>query len=100
MAGVLPDRPSLETNFSFQGTVHNAGSYANALYFVIYSYGGYYNLQRVTDELINPLVNLPRCGATSIVFAATLYLLANCAYLAVLPLEIIKSSNLTVAANL
>ncbi|KAI8341793.1 amino acid permease-domain-containing protein, partial [Chlamydoabsidia padenii] len=80
---ILPDQPHLDDNFSFQGTVQNAGSYASALYF-----------------LINPLVNLPRCGATSIVFAATLYLLANCAYLAVLPVEVIKSAKLTVAANL
>ncbi|KAI8097349.1 amino acid/polyamine transporter I [Halteromyces radiatus] len=75
--GILPNRPSLTTNFSFNGTVQNAGSYANAIYF-----------------------NLPRCGATSIAFATVVYLLANCAYLSVLSLEMIKSSDLTVAAHL
>ncbi|CAO3594210.1 unnamed protein product [Absidia cylindrospora] len=100
MAGKLPDQPSLSDNFSFKGTIQSPGSYANAIYFVIFSYGGYYNLQRVTDELKDPLVNLPRCGATSITITTVVYILANCAYLAVLPLEVIKNSKVTVAANL
>ncbi|KAI8069427.1 amino acid permease-domain-containing protein [Gongronella butleri] len=61
MAGRLPDRPDFSANFSFDGTVNNAGSYANAIYYVIFAYG---------------------------------------AYLSVLSLDQIKSSNLTVAANL
>ncbi|KAI8086751.1 amino acid permease-domain-containing protein [Halteromyces radiatus] len=60
MAGRLPDRPNYQENFSFDGTLNNAGSYANAIYYVIFSY----------------------------------------AYLAVLPLDKIRSSDLTVAANL
>ncbi|ORX47743.1 hypothetical protein DM01DRAFT_264526 [Hesseltinella vesiculosa] len=60
MAGRLPNRPDYSVNFSFQGTVNSAGSYANAIYYVIYSY----------------------------------------AYLAVLPLDVITGSDLTVAANL
>ncbi|ORZ21151.1 amino acid permease-domain-containing protein [Absidia repens] len=60
MAGRLPDRPDFHENFSFDGTLDNAGSYANAIYYVIFSY----------------------------------------AYLSVLPLDEIRSSDLTVAANL
>ncbi|KAI9309648.1 amino acid/polyamine transporter I [Cunninghamella echinulata] len=100
LAGRLPNQPNLKENFSFQGTINNAGSYANAIYYVIFSYGGYYNLQKVTDELKDPIKNLPRCGVASVAFTTVLYLLANVAYLAVLPLEVIANSNLTVAANL
>ncbi|KAI8329370.1 amino acid permease-domain-containing protein, partial [Choanephora cucurbitarum] len=74
LAGRLPNQPDLSENFSFDGTLDNAGSYANAIYYVIYAYGG--------------------CLTTF------LYLLANVAYLAVLPITVIKSSKLTVASNL
>ncbi|CAO3645056.1 unnamed protein product [Cunninghamella blakesleeana] len=100
LSGRLPNQPNLKENFSFHGTINNAGSYANAIYYVIFSYGGYYNLQKVTDELKDPIKNLPRCGIASVAFTTILYLLANVAYLAVLPLDEIANSNLTVAANL
>ncbi|SAL95551.1 hypothetical protein [Absidia glauca] len=100
MAGRLPERPNFEQNFSFDGTLNNAGSYANAIYYVIFSYGGYYNLQKVTDELKDPIKNLPRCGVSALGLTTVLYLLANVAYLSVLPLDEIRSSDLTVAANL
>ncbi|KAI8059226.1 amino acid/polyamine transporter I [Gongronella butleri] len=100
MAGRLPNQPDLRRNFSFEGTSSNIGSYASGIYYIIYSYGGYYNLQRVTDELIDPLRNLPRCGIASILFTTVVYLLANAAYLAVLSIDAITSSKLTVAASL
>jgi amino acid transporter len=77
MAGRLPERPNFEQNFSFDGTLNNAGSYANAIYYVIFSYGGYYNLQKVTDELKDPIKNLPRCGVSALGLTTVLYLLAN-----------------------
>ncbi|CAO3649826.1 unnamed protein product [Cunninghamella blakesleeana] len=100
LSGRLPNQPNLKENFSFHGTINNAGSYAIAIYYVIFSYGGYNCLQRITDELNDPIKNLPRCGVASVAFTTVLYLLANVAYLAVLPLEEISNSNLTVAANL
>ncbi|KAI9305711.1 amino acid permease-domain-containing protein [Cunninghamella echinulata] len=100
LSGRLPNQPDFKENFSFQGTFNSPGSYANSLYYVIFSYGGYHNLQRVTDELKDPIKNLPRCGIASVAFTTVLYLLANVAYLAVLPLEVIANSDVTVAANL
>ncbi|ORX52289.1 hypothetical protein DM01DRAFT_1363259 [Hesseltinella vesiculosa] len=100
MAGRLPNQPNLAQNFSFEHSATSAGSYANGIYYVIFSYSGYYNLQRVTDELKSPLQNLPRCGVASILFTTVVYLLANAAYLAVLPVSTIAGSNLTVAASL
>jgi amino acid transporter len=77
MAGRLPDRPDFQENFSFDGTLDNAGAYASAIYYVIFSYGGYYNLQKVTDELKDPIKNLPRCGVSAVGLTTVLYLLAN-----------------------
>ncbi|KAI7866301.1 amino acid permease-domain-containing protein [Mucor mucedo] len=65
LSGRFSDGPDLSENFSFDGTLKNPGSYASAIYYVIYAYGGCYS-----------------------------------AYLAVLPLSVIRASNLTVAANL
>ncbi|KAI9481298.1 MAG: amino acid/polyamine transporter I [Benjaminiella poitrasii] len=100
LAGRLPQQPDLSQNFSFEDTSNNLGSYASAIYYVIFAYEGWYNLNYVIDELKDPIRNLPRCAISALILTTTLYLLANVAYLAVLPITIIKSSNLTVAANL
>ena len=100
LAGRLSSQPDLSENFSFDGTLSNAGSYANAIYYVIYAYGGWYNLNYVLDELKDPIKNLPRCAISALSLTTVLYLLANVAYLAVLPVAAIKSSKLTVASNL
>ncbi|KAJ2957736.1 hypothetical protein NQZ79_g6582 [Umbelopsis isabellina] len=124
LAGRLPDRPDLQENFSFNGTSNNSGNYANSIYYVIFAYGGWYNLNYVLDELkeyesfslpsilvyksliypdllcVSPIKNLPRCAITALSSTTVLYILANVAYLAVLPVSVIANSNLTVAANL
>lgn len=100
LAGRFPNQPNLSENFSFGGTLNNPGSYATAIYYVIFSYGGWYNLNYVIDELKDPIKNLPRCAISALSLTTVLYLLANVAYLAVLPISVIKASNLTVAANL
>ncbi|KAI8647591.1 amino acid permease-domain-containing protein, partial [Parasitella parasitica] len=74
LAGRLPNQPNIAENFSFHGTLDNPGSYANAIYYVVFAY--------------------------ALSLTTVLYLLANVAYLAVLPIAVIKTSQLTVAANL
>ncbi|KAI9284983.1 amino acid permease-domain-containing protein [Umbelopsis sp. AD052] len=100
LAGRLPNRPDLAENFSFNGTSNNSGNYANGIYYVIFAYGGWYNLNYVIDELKDPIKNLPRCAITALSSTTILYFLANVAYLAVLPVSVIANSKLTVAANL
>jgi amino acid transporter len=100
LSGRLPDQPDIANNFSFDGTLNNPGSYATAIYYVIFAYGGWYNLNYVLDELKDPIKNLPRCAISALSLTTVLYFLANVAYLAVLPVAVIKSSKLTVAANL
>lgn len=117
LAGRFPNQPDLSVNFSFQGTLNNPGSYANAIYYVIYAYGGWSNLNYVIDELQDPIKNLPKCSIAALALVTVLYLLANVgkakykqkipflfltlflAYLAVLSLDMIINSNSTVAAN-
>lgn len=98
-AGRFDNQPDYTDNFSFNGTLDNPGSYANAIYYVIFAYGGWYNLNYVLDELKDPIKNLPRCAISALSLTTFLYLLANVAYLAVLPVSVIKTSDLTVAAN-
>ncbi|OBZ83892.1 High-affinity methionine permease [Choanephora cucurbitarum] len=100
LAGRLPNKPDIHENFSFAGTSNNPGAFASAVYYVIYSYDGWYNLNYVMDELKDPLKNLPRCAISALSITTALYILTNVAYLAVLPIQTIKDSNLTVAANL
>lgn len=77
LSGRFPDGPDLSENFSFDGTLTNPGSYASAIYYVIFAYGGWYNLNYVLDELEDPIKNLPRCGITALSLTTVLYLLAN-----------------------
>jgi amino acid transporter len=77
LAGRFPNGPNLSENFSFEGTLNNAGSYANAIYYVIFAYGGWYNLNYVLDELKDPIKNLPRCAITALSLTTILYFLAN-----------------------
>ena len=100
LSGRLPDKIDIADNFSFNGTLNNPGSYATAIYYVVFAYGGWSNLNYVLDELKDPIKNLPRCAISALSLTTVLYFLANVAYLAVLPVSVIKSSNLTVAANL
>ncbi|CAO3677222.1 unnamed protein product [Rhizopus stolonifer] len=99
LAGRFPNQPDLSVNFSFQGTLNNPGSYANAIYYVIYAYGGWSNLNYVIDELEDPIKNLPKCAVTALGLVAVLYILANVAYLAVLSTDVIIHSNSTIASN-
>ncbi len=58
-AGVFPGRPDLAENFSFDGTLDNLGSHANALYYAIFAYNGWYGINYALDELEDPIKNLP-----------------------------------------
>ncbi|KAG1146984.1 hypothetical protein G6F37_004408 [Rhizopus arrhizus] len=102
LTGQLPNQPDLSVNFSFQGTLSNPGSYANAIYFVIFAYGGWSNLNYVVDELKDPIKNLPKCSITAvyIYITHTLTIAFTLAYLAVLSKDVIVNSDATVAANL
>lgn len=70
---------------------------ATAFYSGLYSYAGWNALNFVTEEIKNPVKNMPRAIIISITSITVIYILVNVAYFAVLtPLEIEKSSAVAV----
>ncbi|KAI9099281.1 amino acid permease-domain-containing protein [Phlyctochytrium arcticum] len=77
----------------FQGSSDNAGDYALALYSALWAYDGWNNLNNVAGELRNPTRDLPRAITAGPLIVIVAYVLANIAYYAVLPAEIVRDSN-------
>ncbi|EPB92636.1 hypothetical protein HMPREF1544_00650 [Mucor circinelloides 1006PhL] len=98
LAKAIPSDVDASLNLSFFGTSNTVGPYASALYYVMNSYSGWHNLNFVVDEVKDPIRNLPKASAAAVITTATLYILTNIAYLVVLPLETMKSSEFIVAA--
>lgn len=77
----------------FKETVYDIGKIADSFYLGLWAYDGWNNLNYVTEELINPSVNVPRSIVISIPLVTICYVMMNIAYLAVMtPAEMIESS--------
>jgi len=100
VCGAFKDLPE-NHNFSnpFQGTSADPTSYASALFKIFFTYDGWNNLNYSIDELIDPIKNLPRAAIGGISITTTLYVLANVAYFAVVPKEMIGESASVLAAD-
>ncbi|XP_003744629.1 b(0,+)-type amino acid transporter 1 [Galendromus occidentalis] len=72
----------LETGF--EGSTTSLGDVATAFYSGLWAYDGWNNLNYVTEELVNPYVNLPRAIWIAIPLVTVSYVLVNVAYLTVL----------------
>lgn len=74
-----------------------AGAFGLALVSVLWAYDGWADVSYVAGEVTDPQRNLPRAiiGGTLAVLA--IYLLANLGYMAVLPIEEIRTSRLVAA---
>ncbi|KAJ1555524.1 hypothetical protein HK405_001016 [Cladochytrium tenue] len=92
------DVPSLVTNVNMEGNSNSAGSFANAIYYVMNAYNGWANVNYILDEVHDPIRNLPKAAIFSIGSTTVMYVLANVAYFAVLTKEEILGSSLTTAA--
>uniref|UniRef100_A0A3P8R703 b(0,+)-type amino acid transporter 1 n=1 Tax=Astatotilapia calliptera TaxID=8154 RepID=A0A3P8R703_ASTCA len=98
---VIQSSTVIEENFNienaFQGTQFSLNTLGKALLQGLWSYGGWSNLNYVTEELNKPEVNLPRAVLIAISLVTTLYLLVNVSYLAVMtPKELVSSSAVAV----
>jgi basic amino acid/polyamine antiporter, APA family len=84
------------TPFVPQGSVR-AGAFGLALVSVLWAYDGWADVSYVAGEVTEPRKNLPRAiiGGTLAVMA--IYVLANVGYMAVLPIEEIRTSRLVAA---
>ncbi|KAF3938481.1 hypothetical protein ABW19_dt0204705 [Dactylella cylindrospora] len=82
----------------WEGSDWGFGTISTSLFKVFYCYAGLDNLNKVLNEVKNPVKTLRSVSITALITACLLYILANLAYLAVVPLDEIKSSGQLVAA--
>ena len=75
------------------GTSTNLSSWAVALYGALWSFDGWENSNYVAGEFLNPARDLPRTIHTAMPLVILSYLLANIAYIFVLPASTIDSTN-------
>lgn len=77
----------------FNGTSTDPSSWAVALYAGLWAFDGWDNTNYVVGEFVNPHRDLPRVIHTAMPLVILSYLLASIAYIFVLPISIIQSSN-------
>ncbi|KAI3337062.1 methionine permease [Xylariaceae sp. AK1471] len=82
----------------WEGSDWSFGTIATSLFKVFYSYAGLTNLNNVLNEVKDPVRTLKSVSLSALVTACFLYLLANLAYFAVVPVEEIKQSGQLIAA--
>lgn len=82
-----------ETQGWFENTSTNLSSWAVALYAGLWAFDGWDNTNYVVGEFVHPSRDLPRVIHTAMPLVIISYLLANMAYIFVLPLSTIASSN-------
>ncbi|KAF9357608.1 hypothetical protein BGX34_009291 [Mortierella sp. NVP85] len=98
---VLAQKTLSSHNFdhAFEGESQpNLGDIALGLYSGLWAYDGWNNLNYVSSEMKNPTKDLPRVIFAGVPIVIIFYLLANTAYYAVLPSEVVMSTN-TVAID-
>ncbi|KAK9415133.1 putative high affinity methionine permease protein [Seiridium unicorne] len=83
---------------AFQGSATPYGL-TNALYRIIFSYGGYNNAFNVVNEIRNPVKQIKRNGTIAILVVMTLYVFTNVALIAAVGKEKLESPG-TIAASL
>ncbi|MCJ1472790.1 hypothetical protein MMC13_001439 [Lambiella insularis] len=77
----------------FEGTSSDLSSWAVALYAGLWAFDGWDNTNYVVGEFVRPSHDLPRVIHTAMPVVIISYLLANTAYIFVLPASVIASSN-------
>ncbi|KUJ11423.1 amino acid transporter-like protein [Mollisia scopiformis] len=77
----------------FEGTKTSASSWAVALYAGLWAFDGWDNTSYVVGEFVNPNRDLPKVIHTAMPLVISSYVLANLAYILVLPMKVINGSN-------
>lgn len=82
---------------SFEGSSPRVFAYGIAFYQGLWAYDGWNQLNYVTEELQNPMKNLPRAIVLGIPLVTLIYILTNISYFAVLsPVELLASNAVAV----
>lgn len=99
LGGAFPEKvPDPHANFrnAFEGTGNDAYSLSSSLVNIVYSYWGYANAFNLNNEIKNPVRTLKLSSAITMFLIATLYMLVNVAFFAVLSkAEILASTQIT-----
>jgi amino acid transporter len=90
---------SLSSDHLFKGTVTNPGEWCSAFFMVMWAYDGFANLSSSLGELKNPEKNVARSTYMGIGVVSVLYMLANVAYMVVLPFDTLAQGDSNVAAE-
>ena len=80
----VPD-PNQNWRNLFNNTKSDPNAYADALFKIFWAYDGWSNLNLSIAELKNPTRNLPIAAGAGVSIVTTLFLMANVAYLTVVP---------------
>ncbi|SMQ47978.1 unnamed protein product [Zymoseptoria tritici ST99CH_3D7] len=95
--GLAHDKQELATRWKttpwFEGTSTSSSQWAVALYAGLWAYDGWDNTNYVVGEMVHPSRDLPKVIHTSLPMVILAYILANLAYIFVLPTEIINGTN-------
>lgn len=75
----------------------SVGAWGTALIGALWVYDGWADVSFVSGEITNPERNLPRVLIAGTLAVAAIYLLANVAYLVVLPIDVMRHSTLVAA---
>jgi amino acid transporter len=89
ITGLAYNKEALSTDWKttgwFEGTSMSSSEWAVALYAGLWAYDGWDNTNYVVGEMIHPARDLPRVVHTSFPVVIISYILANLAYIFVLP---------------
>ncbi|RYP71916.1 hypothetical protein DL771_004519 [Monosporascus sp. 5C6A] len=96
-AGSTLPRTQSSWDTLWEGSDWSFGTLSTSLFKVFYSYAGLSNLNNVLNEVMDPVRTLKSVSIAALITACLLYLLANIAYFAVIPIEDIKDSGQLVA---
>ncbi|KAF2754184.1 LAT family L-amino acid transporter [Pseudovirgaria hyperparasitica] len=83
---------------AFEGTTSNGNAVATSLVKINFAYSGYANAFNVVSEIKNPMRSLKIHTPISLLIVVVLYVLANVAYFAAVPKEVIRDSGELTAA--
>ncbi|MBE3050513.1 amino acid permease, partial [Candidatus Bathyarchaeota archaeon] len=97
----VPDPENFKNAFDLSEATKWGGGgvyqYASALLRIIYSYKGWENANYVLSEVKSPKKTLTLAAPIAIAGVTTLYVLANVAYFAVIPKDVLATSDVIVA---
>lgn len=91
--------PTANFHNAFHSSTSTAYGATNALIKIIFSYAGYQNAFNVVNEVKDPVRSMRNAGGISLLLVGVLYMLANIAYFAAVPVGELRESQ-QVAAGL